>query len=235
MRDPLPQGTLNDIDIEKIAASLAVRLRQPGGDPVTGAAAVLTPEDPSRPLPLNADGRPEFSNVIITLDHLQDNANDGHIRNKMVFSTESAVEVIAKLMAYYRFDPDVAMSARVLEIVGEAARTEYNGGILILYVEAGNPNESPYRGPVIEVILSTVAYDELVQHPDFGKGSSLLASNEIVSAVGNVLAARREEGTGAYPVLTYLSILQADFPEASAEDAPNSTTGGQGFTDEEFR
>lgn len=209
---------LNAADIDAIAARVVASLQ-----PAANAAPQPGPK-PARDLPTNIEGRPEFSNVILTLDHLQDaHGDDGHIRNKMVFSTESTAEVIAKLVAYYRVPLTANGFARVLEITGKAAETEYNGGILVCYFPDGNPHDE--RGPVIEVVLSTVTYDGLVMHPDFGKGSSLLASDALVTAVGAAIA-RQKDQAGFVPLLTYLQISQADFPAEDAVDvkpfgAPN--------------
>lgn len=225
---------LNPLDIAAIAAQVAALQSAANAAPQPGAKV-------ARDLPTNIDGNPEFSNVILTLDHLQDaHGDDGHIRNKMVFSTETSAEVIAALIAYYQVQLSPNAFARLLEVTGKAAETEYNGGILVCYFPEGNPHDQ--RGPVVEVVLSTVTYDGLVRHPDFGKSSSLLASDALVRAVGAALEGQKEAG-GFIPLLTYLQIHEADFPsEAAVEVAPvdfsrngnlddsNETTGGQGFT-----
>ncbi len=251
MNSALP---LSNEDLSALAAKLAPFLAQAGAN----AAAQPGPKE-ARTLPTNIDGNPEFSNVILSLDHLQDAyGDDGHIRNKMVFSTESSAEVIAKLLSYYQEPLSPNALARVLEITGKAAETEYNGGILVLYFDKGNPNDQ--RGPVVEVVLSTVTYDGLVQHPDFGKNSSLLASDALIRAVSNAIKHQKEK-VGFIPLLTYLQISEATWDASSeavaqepadfsgrgevfnetqaftgsphgdeASDAPNSVTGGQGFT-----
>lgn len=230
--------------IQRIAAEAAeAAIRQALNGSGENAAPQPGPKV-TRDLPTNIDGNPEFSNVILTLDHLQDAyGDDGHIRNKMIFSTESSAEVVAKLLAYYGEPLSVNSLARVLEVTGKAAETEYNGGILVLYFDKGNPNDQ--RGPVIEVVLSTVTYYGLVRHADFGKNSSLLASDALVRAVANALDHQKATG-GFIPLLTYLQISEASFEDAAVEVRPapefgdlsasagiepnNSVTGGQGFT-----
>jgi len=177
-----------------------------------------TPSNLPDNLPRNRDGIPEFATVTLTLDHLFDKG-DRFLRNKMLYSTESMPEAIANLMTYYGFvlgTPGVA--ARVLEIVGEAAKEEYNGGILVLWAPR-NPHDAEDRGPVIEILMSTPSYYDLIEHPDFGKGSSLMASNELVSAVWAALDKRKAED-GAYPALSYLKMLEADYPEAPVVENP---------------
>lgn len=229
----MQSAQLSASDISRIAAQVAAIQAGANAAPQPGPKV-------TRDLPTNIEGRPEFSNVILTLDHLQDAyGEDGHIRNKMVFSTESAAEVIAKLVAYYREPLTPNKLARILEITGKAGETEYNGGILVCFFADGNPNDN--RGPVAEVVLSTVTYDGLVMHPDFGKGSSLLASSALIAAVGSAWDRQKAEG-GFVPMLTYLQISEANFPSEdaaevqpvdfgnlNADDATNNITGGQGF------
>ena len=194
-----------EFDIAYAAASQAVADAK-----LAALAANATPVNTPDDLPRNIDGNPEFACVVLTFDHLTAKG-DQHIRNKMLYSTETMPEAITNLLDYYGIIPRAATElARWMELIGEAAKAEYNGGILVMYAERGNPNDANDRGPVIEVLLSTPSYYDLIEHPDFGKGSSLLASDQIIRAVQNILS-----GPDPVPVLTYLKLVEADFSDSS--------------------
>ena len=214
---------------------------------------------PQRVYPKNADGIDEFGVVQLTLDHLTGGSEDGHLRNKFLYTTESLVEALANLMNYYEIDPEVAASASVYEKIAALSGDAADNTLVIFCANNGNPYDSR-QGPVFEVLATTPFYDTLVMHPDFGKGSSLEASDQIVRAVAASLDRQDKGPNGEYPVLTLLKAFEGIYPEANPvppeeaanpcdalsdipdndegtsargrcyAEAGNEMTGGQGFT-----
>lgn len=153
--------------------------------------------------PRNNRDQPEFGSVLLTLDHLLDNASF-HVHQKVVYSTETPAEALMSLMHDYYpslgapamgFDPATFEILKQLDINPES-------NIALYFVPVVVDRKG---GLIVQVVLSLVALQRLVAHPAFGNGSSLLAMNALVGAVAS-LVARSVQQKGTVPPLLLMEL-----------------------------
>lgn len=159
--------------------------------------------EPDPRYPRNNRNQPEFASVLLTLDHLMD-ASTLHVHQKCVYSTETAAEALLSLMHDYYPSlggPALSMDISTFEILKQLDEDPINS-IALFFVPVVKDRKG---GMIVQVILSVVALQNLVAHPAFGNGSSLLAMNALVDAVSN-LALKTVQQTGQVPPLLLLQL-----------------------------
>lgn len=183
------------------------------------ANPVPPPQEASRsPYALNSNGDPEFSSVLLTLDHLL-YAHPIHVVQKMVYSTMDVEGTLLALLDYYK-EPQVKLLPTTLDLLVQG-RSNPEGTIYVYTVPVTNlpatpgriPSGQPNTGAVkVEVVMSTPAFYDLINSPDIGKGSSLLAVNWIVEAVTGFLEGIKK-AKGAFPPLSLFQLEHGIRPQ----------------------
>lgn len=170
-----------------------------------------------RPLPIVNDGeadpryprnnrnQPEFGSVLLTLDHLIANDRDHHVRVKAVYSTETAAESLLSLMHdYYPQHGAPALAIKdmaTFEILKQLDDDpEHNIALYFVPVVVDRTG-----GCITQVVLSQIALQNLVVHPAYGNGSSLLAMDALVGSVTRIAQAAVEQ-VGQVPELLLLQL-----------------------------
>lgn len=155
--------------------------------------------------PTNLDGTPEFGSILLTLDHLTNRA-DHHVVQKFVLSTELQDETLLALFRYYK-EEHLLTRASTIKLLQEAAKTDYP-----IYVYTTPQN--------IQILASTAAWDTLVQSPDGGQGSALLAVDFITSHIARIHGELAERNGGEFVPLILLSLGFLACEPAPATPAP---------------
>jgi len=153
----------------------------------------------------NARNQPEFGSVLITLDHLIARGTDHHVRVKVVYSTETAAESLLSLMHDY-YPQHGAPSLPIkdmstFEILKQLDEDPANN-IALYFVPVVVDRQG---GNIVQVVLSNIALQNLVVHPAFGAGSSLLAMDALVGAVTRIAEAAIKQA-GLLPELLLLQL-----------------------------
>jgi len=147
----------------------------------------------------NARNQPEFGSVLITLDHLIARGTDHHVRVKVVYSTETAAESLLSLKHGVPSLPIKDMST--FEILKQLDEDPANN-IALYFVPVVVDRQG---GNIVQVVLSNIALQNLVVHPAFGAGSSLLAMDALVGAVTRIAEAAIKQA-GLLPELLLLQL-----------------------------
>lgn len=153
---------------------------------------------PTADYPANKDGTPEFASLVLTIDHLA-TREDHHVVQKMVLSTQTDIETLLALFAYYG-ESHLTTNPKTIELLQQAGRSE-----LAVFVYHTREN--------VQIVASTPTWDTLVQHPDFGKGSSLVATDALTQAVANLVGELRA-ANGGQVVPLFLVAPTLEKPEA---------------------
>lgn len=159
--------------------------------------------------PKNADGKPEFASITVTLDHLM-NRQDAHVTQKMVFSTQSVEESLAGLMDYYGDGRSaMAMGSNLDLLVKGRQDPEHTAYIYAVPVQT----RDRAGGIIVQVVMSTAAMGHLVNHREGGQGSSLIAIDLLVKLVGHALNQARQQ-LGAFPALSLVELVYEALPQS---------------------
>lgn len=172
--------------------------------------------------PRNGNGDPEFGSVVLTLDHML-YRHPFHVVQKMVFSTQDSEEALLGLMEYYHED-HVKLMPSTLDLLVRG-RGNQEGSIYIYTVPVTNlpphpghvPSGSVSGAVIVQAVLSTPAFYDLINHPDVGKGSSLLAVNWLVEAIVSFLEAQKV-AQGAWPPLSLFQLEHGIRPQSQPEE-----------------
>lgn len=153
--------------------------------------------------PRNNRNQPEFGSVLLTLDHMVD--SDGfHVHQKCVYSTETPSEALMSLMHDYypkHGGPALNLDKSTFEILKQMDASPEEA-IALYFVPVVTDRTG---GTIVQVILSLLALQRLVAHPAYGNGSSLMAMNNLVTAV-MAIAARTAQQVGGLPPLLLMSL-----------------------------
>lgn len=174
---------------------------------------VAFPEgDPSDLYPKNIKGHPEFGSVLLTLDHLlTKNASRFHVHQKCVYSTETAAEALVSLMSvYYPKAQGMApqpLDKATLEAIAELKRDSDN--TVAVYVVPREVSDR-FGGPIVQVVASLIALQNLVAAPAWGDGSALLGMNALVQNTSE-LAVQAANQLGLVPSLMVMKLVD-DLP-----------------------
>lgn len=164
---------------------------------------IVNDGEPDPRYPRNNRNQPEFGSVLLTLDHLLD-SSDFHVKQKAVYSTETAAESLMSLMNEYYPSlgaPLPNFDAATFEILKQLDESPLDS-IALWFVPVVKDRMG---GMIVQVVLSNAALQRLVTHPAFGNGSSLLAMNALVGAVAS-LAARTAKQHGGIPPLLLMQL-----------------------------
>lgn len=153
-------------------------------------------EMPSLAYSRNARGVPEFASVVITLDHLF-NSDPLHVKQKMVYSTETAEEALASLFDYYGETSLLGLKS-TRQILNELDSDPTHS--IAIYLVPANMRDRK-GGMIVQTVCSTAALHRLTNHPAFGDGSSLVA----IDALTGFLAR-----TFGRPGMTRLALIKLE-------------------------
>lgn len=159
--------------------------------------------EPDPRYPRNNRNQPEFGSVLLTLDHLVA-ADDLHVHQKAVYSTQTAAEALMSLMNEYYPSlgaPKPNLDAATFEILKQLDEDPVNS-IALWFVPVVVDRRG---GMIVQVVLSNAALQRLVTHPAFGNGSALLAMNALVDAVSS-LALKTAQQVGQLPPLLLMQL-----------------------------
>lgn len=188
--------------------------------------------------PRNARGKPEFGSVTLTLGHLF-KADPFHVKQPMVYSTETAEDALDSLIHYYgdtslmglkstrevlnalSTDPlhyiavytvplHLSMAASIRSNLG-GPLTDYGVAVTEGAIKAIT-STVPGDGLIMQVVCSTAALHRLTNHPAFGDGSSLVA----IDALTGMLSETCSKGVPARLLMCKLE----DEPISDASSDP---------------
>lgn len=164
----------------------------------------------------------EFVSAILTFDHLL-NRDDGHVVQKMVFSTQSDVESLLALFAYYG-EPYMTQLPKTLEVLREGAKA--NNPVYVYVTPRGE----------VQSVMSIETMDFLASHPDFGKGTTLGLTDALtrtIASMHNELIARAAKATApdqrgrmAPARITPLILIAADLGDPDRQGWEDANRAG---------
>ena len=157
--------------------------------------------------PQNAAGQPEFATAILHLDGITETAPGDIVVHKMVYSTEDLIASVTSLASYFG-EPEMFANPSNARLLAEAGRC---ADPAFIYV-------TPRAGTVL-IAMSTPTWDGLVQHPSFGKGSSLLTMEKLVEIAADQQG-RLAQFAGGFANLLLLDFSRENIAEESQE--PNT-------------
>lgn len=132
----------------------------------------------------------EFKSIAIVLDGGR-RANSLGIHQKMVFSTDDAVEALFNIINYYGDVPN----ASTVQVIQAAQQNAV--GAMFAY--------APTKGPV-HAILDAQAFAVLVSHPAFGNGSTLETVTKLAETLQIQFDNAREANGGITPPLLGIGV-----------------------------
>lgn len=147
---------------------------------------------------LNANGDPEFASIHLTLDHM---TGSGH--QKVVLDMGTAEDTLYELFDYYGERQRIMALPSTLNQIVEARLNPERG--IFLYVVPSELATDRFGGLIVQAVMSTVAWVELIKHPDYGNGSEWRTINKLVDAFKVILEEQRAR-LGELPALTFLSL-----------------------------
>lgn len=193
----------------------------PSGPPPQDTPAPEPSVAPGREYPKNSKGDPEFASVVLTLDHLL--FADAHdVVQKFVYSTKDAEGTLLALIDYYK-ESQIKLLPSTLDLLVQG-RMNPEGSIYLYSVPLTNLPATPGRipsgqpntgGVIVQVVMSTPAFYDLINHPDVGRGSALLAVNWLVETVTGFLEGLKK-AKGAYPPLSLFQLEHGIRPPEQA-------------------
>lgn len=169
-------------------------------------------EQPSDLYPKNIKAQPEFGSVLLTLDHLlTQNASRFHVHQKCVYSTETAAEALVSLIGTYYpkaqgLGPQM-VDPSTMEAVNELKKDPDN--TVALYMVPREVSDR-FGGPIVQVVASLIALQNLVAAPAWGDGSALLGMNALVVNVTE-MALQASNRLGFVPSLMVMKLVD-DLP-----------------------
>jgi hypothetical protein len=167
--------------------------------------------------PLNEAGVPEFASIIIHVDAALVTPNDDDVTQKLVLSTQDVVTSLTKLAAHFG-EPELLAQPSNARLLVEAGR---QANPVFVYT-------TPREGTVL-ILTSTPVWDMLVQHPDFGRGSALIATDKIQDIAAQVQS-QMQQFAGGFANLLLLDLSPEKFEESLQKEPGMSASsdGGRG-------
>lgn len=132
----------------------------------------------------------DFNSILLVFDHLMFR-KDGHVVQKMVMSTQNEVESLLSIIHYYG-ETRILANASMVKVMQE-------GG------QSANPCYIFTSKENVSAVMSVQTWALFVNHPDWGNGSELQATDLLCRSIAQFHAKIKNQNNGYTTPLLVIS------------------------------